>query len=83
MRGIVLRRFDSQQVFPEEILPSSIPVATTIPMSATRDEHELEILVFPDQGVHQPVGRFGRNVPVKFAPDQHELALQAVGIVDV
>ena len=83
MRGIVLGWFDSQQVFPEEILPSPIPVSPTIPMSAPRDEHEFEILVFPDQGVDQPVGRFGRNVPVQFAHDQHELAFQAMGIVDI
>ena len=80
---VVVGRLDSKQVFPEEILPSTVPVATSVPMSSPGDEHELEILRLPHERIDQAIGGFRWDVLVQFPHDQHELSLQAMGVVDI
>ena len=73
-RPVVIGWVDSQKVFLEEIFPASVAVAPSIPMSATGDEDELESLLFLDQRIDQPISRFGWDVPVQFAHDQHQFS---------
>ena len=73
-RPVVIGWIDSQKVFLEEILPASVAVAPSIPMPAAGNEDELESLLFLDQRIDQPISRFGWDVPVQFAHDQHQFS---------
>ena len=47
------------------------------------DEDELEVLVGLDEGVDDLVGGGGIDVVVLFADEEHELALEVLGVLDV
>jgi len=60
----------------KEVPPLSLAVRSSIGVIKAGEHQELEVLVGFDKRVDQTHRRFGRNVGVKLADHQQELALQ-------
>ena len=82
-RGVAIRRLGSQQVADEEILHPPEAVGAPHAVIGIGHDHQLEVLPGANEGVGQSKCGFRRHVGVHLADDQHQLAAQPVGVVDV
>ena len=83
LRGIVIGRLDSKEVFAEEILPPAIAVTSSASVASIGDNDQIEILVGTDEGIGQSQGRLGRDIAIEFSYNKEESPFQAVGVIDV
>src|SRR6266568_365561 len=75
--------FDSEQMAHEEIPEPPLAVGAARAVAAVRNYKQVEILVGPDEGIDETIGAFRWDVLVQFTDDQHQMALEFAGILDV
>ena len=71
------------EVTHEKITHAALPVPAAVSMSCSGHDDKIEILVRLDERIDETFRRLGGHISVHLTDDQHEVALKAVGIVNV